>query len=91
MAADTDIQALQADLKQLRADFASLTETLRDLVRNTGADAAAKARETGEKVWSEAKRHVDTVSQGIEEKPLTSAVTAFGIGMVLGLLFSRRG
>lgn len=91
MATDTDVQALQAELKQLRADFASLTETLRDLVRNTGAEAAAKARESGERVWSEAKKHVDTVTREIEDKPLTSAATAFGIGMVLGLLFGRRG
>ena len=90
-ATDSDIQALQADLKQLRTDFASPTETLRDLVRNSGAEAAAKARDTGERVWNEAKRHVNTVRQEIEEKPLTSAVAAFGIGVVLGLLFSRRG
>lgn len=90
-ATDTDIQALQTDLRQLRADFASLTETMRDLVRHSGTEAAAKARESGEKVWAEAKKHVDTVSHEIEEKPLTAAATAFGIGVVLGLLFARRG
>ncbi len=88
---DSDVQALQTELKQLRTDFASLTETLGSLVRNTSAEAAAKAREAGEKVWEGAKKRVSTVAEEIEERPLTAAATAFGIGVVIGLLFSRRG
>lgn len=87
---DADIKALQAEIKELRADFAKVTETLRDLVRHGGAEAGAKARESGEKLWDEARKHVLGVTHEIEEKPMTAAVTAFGIGVVLGMLFCGR-
>ena len=59
---------------------------------NAGAaEAAAKAREAGEKVWAGAKKQVNTVAEEIEERPLTAAAAAFGLGVVVGLLFSRRG
>lgn len=89
-ATDSDLEALQAEIKKLRGDFASLNETVRDLLRHGGADALGKARESGERVWSEARRRVEGVAAEIEEKPVTSAVTAFGIGIVLGMLFSSR-
>lgn len=87
---EVDIKTLQAEMKQLRADLANLGETLRDTIRHGGAEAAAKARETGEELWGEAKSFVQGVSEEIEQKPLTAALAAFGIGMVLGLLFSTR-
>lgn len=89
-ATDTDVQEFRAEMKQLRADFADLQATLGNLVRHGGAEAAAKARESGERVWGEAKKQVDGVRQKIEEKPVTSAATAFGVGMILGMLFSSR-
>ena len=93
---DADIKALQAEIKDLRADFASLTETLRDIVKHGGAEAAAKAREGGEKLWGEAKKRAGGLAEGIaeeiEEKPVTAAVTAFSVGIILGMIFSgRRG
>ena len=89
-ATDNDFEALQAEMKKLRADFANLNETVRDLIRHGSADAAGKARESSERVWNEARRRFEGVTAGIEEKPVASAVTAFGIGIVLGLLFSGR-
>jgi ElaB/YqjD/DUF883 family membrane-anchored ribosome-binding protein len=89
---DEDIKALQAEIKELRADFANVSETLRDLVRHGGAEAAAKARESGEKIWDEARKHVHDVAHEIEAKPVPAAITAFSIGLVIGMLFSgRRG
>ena len=85
-----DIQALQTDIKQLRTDFAGLGETVRDLVRHGGEEAKAKALESGDKVWKEAKHHAQTIGHEIEERPVTSALAAFGVGMILGILFSGR-
>lgn len=85
-----DIQALQAEMSQLRTDFAKLSETLRDVVRHGGEEAAAKARESGERVWAEAKKNARSVSQEIEEKPITAAVAAFSVGVILGMLFNSR-
>jgi ElaB/YqjD/DUF883 family membrane-anchored ribosome-binding protein len=89
-ATDKDVEALQAEIKKLRADFASLNETVRDLLHHGGADALGKARESGERAWNETRRRFEGVAAEIEEKPIASAVTAFGIGIVLGLLFSSR-
>jgi ElaB/YqjD/DUF883 family membrane-anchored ribosome-binding protein len=89
---EADIQALQAQIKELRADLASLTETLRDLARHGSAEATAKMRESGEKLWSEAKKKASGLAEEIEEKPVTAAVTAFSVGVLLGMIFSgRRG
>lgn len=92
MTSDTeaDIKALQTQIKELRADFASLTETLRDIVRHSGADAAAKARESGEKFWNEAKKRTSGLTEEIEENPVTAAVAAFSVGIILGVIFSNR-
>jgi len=85
-----DIQTLQAEIKQLRADFAGITETLRDVVRHGSGEAATRAREAGERVWQTAKDDFHYVTHGIEEKPVASAAIAFGVGIVLGMLFSGR-
>lgn len=85
-----DIQTLQAEMNQLRTDFGKLSETLRDLVRHGGEETAAKARESGERIWAETKRNARSVSQEIEEKPITAAVAAFSVGVILGMLFGSR-
>ena len=87
---EADIKALQADIAELRADLGNLTETLRDLVRHGGAEATAKMRESGEKLWGEAKKRASGFAEEIEEKPVTAAVTAFSIGVLLGMIFSGR-
>ena len=89
---EADIQALQAQIKELRDDLAGLTETLRDLARHGSAEATAKMRESGEKLWGEAKKKASGLAEEIEEKPVTAAVTAFSVGVLLGMIFSgRRG
>jgi ElaB/YqjD/DUF883 family membrane-anchored ribosome-binding protein len=91
-ATETDIQALQEQLQQLRSDFAALSATLKDLARHGLGEAAQRASAPGERAWAEVKRQADAVTQEIEEKPIASALTAFGIGLVLGVLVnSRRG
>jgi len=87
---EADIQALRAEMTQLRADFSRLTETLREIVRHGGSEAATKAQEAGERVWQAAKGNVHSLSQEIEDKPFASAMAAFSIGVVLGTLFSSR-
>ena len=38
--ADADIEALKAELKNLRADFTKIADILKDTARNRGAEAA---------------------------------------------------
>jgi len=89
---ETDIKALQDQISSLRAEFGNMRDTLRDLLRHGGAEAAQKARDSGEKLMDEAKKRFSGISSEIEEKPITAAVTAFSAGVLLGMIFSgRRG
>lgn len=87
---EIDIDALRAEIQQLREDVAKLSETFRETVVHRATEAAAQARDSGEKLWDEAKKQVHGVTREIEEKPIPAAITAFSLGMILGLLFSGR-
>jgi ElaB/YqjD/DUF883 family membrane-anchored ribosome-binding protein len=87
---ETDLEPLLGEFKQLRADFAKLTTILEQTVRQAGAEAAQRARATGDYVWSETQSAADQVGQKIKEQPLAAAGTAFGIGLLFGLLFGSR-
>jgi ElaB/YqjD/DUF883 family membrane-anchored ribosome-binding protein len=89
MATDKDFEALAAELKQLRADFARLGEVLESTARNAGNDAWKQARETGEKAWSETRQRSEDLVHMIEARPIASAAWAFGIGALLGILLRR--
>ena len=89
-AADSDIEALRAELRNLRADFTKITEILKDSARNRGADAADRIRQTAERGWSEAKSTAQNVIDEMEERPLGSAMVVFAAGMLFGLLIGGR-
>jgi len=89
-ATEADVKALQDQLQQLRTDFTALSETLKGLVRHGISETAQRASAPAEKAWAEVKRHAETVSREIEEKPMTAAFTALGVGFVFGVLFSGR-
>jgi ElaB/YqjD/DUF883 family membrane-anchored ribosome-binding protein len=89
---EPDIATLQADIQQLRADFAKMATTMRDVAGSGIVKAGDKAQASAEKAWVEVKRQAQQVGHEIEERPFASALTAFGTGLILGLLLSvRRG
>ena len=89
---EPDIATLQADIQQLRADFAKMATTIRDVAGSGIARAGDKAQASADKMWIEVKRQAQQVGQEIEERPFASTLAAFGAGLVLGLFFSlRRG
>ena len=89
-ASETDVKALQEQLQQLRSDFAALSGTLTDLARHGIGAAAQRVAAPGERAWNDVKHHAGTVSREIEEKPIASAFVAFGVGLMLGMLFGGR-
>ena len=89
---DTDFAALQADIQQLRSDFAKMTTDMRNLASSGVATARGQAQDSAEKVWDEVRQKAQQVGQEIEERPFASALTAFATGLILGMLLnSRRG
>jgi ElaB/YqjD/DUF883 family membrane-anchored ribosome-binding protein len=90
--ADTEdnVEALTSEFKQLRTEFARIASLLEQTARSAGAEAAQRARAAGDRVWAETQSGADQVAERITEQPLASAGIAFGIGILLGLIFGRR-
>ena len=89
-AVEADVDALSDEIKQLRADIERIIGLLGQTARHGGDEAYRQAREAGERAWNEARSAADDVVNRIETKPLQSAIAAFGIGLILGLLFGSR-
>jgi ElaB/YqjD/DUF883 family membrane-anchored ribosome-binding protein len=87
---EADTAALHEQMKQLRTDFIALTDTLQNLTRHGLGEAVERATAPGERAWGEIKSRMDAVSLEIRDKPITSALTAFGVGLVLGMVFGGR-
>ena len=87
---NTDVAALQSEMKQLRADLAKIAGTMRDLASNRVAEAGQQVHDSTEKVWTEVKRQAGTVGRELEDRPVAAALTAFGAGILLGLLLNGR-
>jgi ElaB/YqjD/DUF883 family membrane-anchored ribosome-binding protein len=68
---EDDIEALTAELKVLRDDFAKIVEILGDTARHRYARAAK------------------TLTNQMEERPVQSLCAIFGVGFLLGMMFSR--
>jgi ElaB/YqjD/DUF883 family membrane-anchored ribosome-binding protein len=89
-ATESDVRVLSDELKQLREEFTRIARLLESAARNAGTEAAQAARATGERAWSEVRKGADELQSRIESRPVTSAATAFGVGVILGLLFAGR-
>ena len=87
---DDDIETLRAEFKKLRDDFAKIGDTLKDVARNRGAEAADRIRSTAERGWSEARSTAQNVLEEMEERPLGTAMVVFVAGMLFGLMLGGR-
>jgi len=85
-----EIESLRAEIRQLQVDIAALTDSVRGVVRAGKAEAIDRVNDTADKAWTEAKGLAEGLAKQIEEKPVTALVSAFSIGMLLGLLFTNR-
>ncbi len=85
-----DLKTLRAEMANLRADLGKITDTLKSFARHGGEEAVEKAKETAETLRAEIGKKTQRLAQEIEQKPLTAVFTAFGLGMILGMLFHGR-
>jgi ElaB/YqjD/DUF883 family membrane-anchored ribosome-binding protein len=101
---EAEFDMLKADLDTLRKDVSSLVgsfgDAATDEVKSRGRRARAavgrvtdRAGEAWDDATSEASRRgregVAALEQQIDERPLTSVLVAFGIGVVIGKLIGR--
>lgn len=95
-----ELQVLRDDVTKLRSDIASLVDVLKEL----GLQKAHEARDTLEDEFdvqkeklrarfNSAREHgkgtVEDLEQHVTEHPLSSVLTAFGIGFILAKLSGR--
>lgn len=89
---DADIEALAAEIKQLREDFARAGRALEELVRHRGGAAASEASRRAGEAWDDVSRTAESAAETLERNPLATLAGTFGLGLILGMLFGgRRG
>ncbi|MFU8817259.1 MAG: hypothetical protein ACNA7W_18070 [Pseudomonadales bacterium] len=89
-AVDEELAKLRKDMEQLRGDIMSLTEAFKDLGAEKGRAAMARAKSTGASVLNDADALKARAHREIEERPIASVLTSFGIGFLVGMLLDRR-
>lgn len=85
-----DVETLRTEMQQLRSDFSAMTKTLKEMANGVGNEAYSRLRENAGKARERAGEAADTVTHSIEERPFTSVLVSFAIGLVLGLLVGRQ-
>lgn len=95
------VDDLRADVDQLRADMAEMLNTLVEL----GRSEAGEKKEQLQKKATEQVEHLrkgaeyarqkgrwayDNIETQIEQRPMTSVLTALGIGFAVGLITGNR-
>jgi ElaB/YqjD/DUF883 family membrane-anchored ribosome-binding protein len=85
--------AVKDDLAKLRSDIANLSAALKDLTSETVQERLDSLRGGIDRLTDDAKVQsreiLDDLTDHIEEKPLTSILIAFGVGILLGRLLDR--
>ena len=77
-------------MAQLRSEILQIGETLKSIAADRGAAAYERVRQSAEGVQQQAKDALAAAAHEIEERPLTATLYAFGIGLLLGMMFSRK-
>jgi len=89
-----EVDQLKTDIAALRADMSSLIKTLKDAGIDKGREyydnASDRVHQAGDTVRKRANDAYSAVGKEVEEHPLTSVLTAFGTGFVVGMLLDRR-
>jgi len=84
---------VQAEFDALRRDVSNLSEAVTRLLGETAGEARDRTRERVQKTATAAQQAANTagtrISDFVDEKPTTSLLIAFGVGLLFGT-FARR-
>ena len=80
---ESQVDALKGDLHTVKEDISSIAQLLMK-------QGKARATETRDNVEAKLHEKVAESRAYIEERPLTTTLYAFGIGVMAGFFFSRR-
>lgn len=76
-----DLQAIKNDMRRLQEDLRTLTNSL-------GQRARTEARELRDTVREDVEEQLHGVERYVETRPITSILGAFGVGLLVGTLFT---
>ncbi|AEI99977.1 protein of unknown function DUF883 ElaB [Nitrosomonas sp. Is79A3] len=85
-----EMEQLKKDLNSLRSDIGSLVTSVKDLAGKQSDRVVDLAHDAEKQVRDQTKAAGESVEKYIEERPLTSALVAFGSGFVIGMLLSNK-
>jgi hypothetical protein len=85
-----DLATLRAEMANLRADLGRISETLQDMAKHGRDEAVDKATRAAEDLKAEIGKRTERLAKEIEQKPLTAVLMAFGLGVLLGMIFGGR-
>jgi ElaB/YqjD/DUF883 family membrane-anchored ribosome-binding protein len=89
-----ELNQVKSDIAELREDMAELLRTMKDAGMAQGQEAYdrayERARQAGESVKDKANEAYASLGKEVEERPLTSVLTAFATGLVVGIVMDRR-
>jgi len=84
-----DITQLKQDVASLKADLSSIANSLKKEAGERARHGYERVREAGEHAADYARSGAHAVEHQIEERPMVSVLSAFGIGFVIGKLLDR--
>ena len=90
---DSNLDTVKDDLGKLKADLSSLTTAFQgfaaETVRTKWNGTQEKLDQWTERARSQSRESLEDLAEEIEDRPLTSILLAFGLGVLLGRLFDR--
>lgn len=97
-----ELDALKADISQLRTDIVDLTKVMKDVASEKVSNTKADAQQRAQSAWEDVERKLnEALDQGratvgdIEDKitahPGGSILTAFGLGFIIAKLMDLGG
>jgi ElaB/YqjD/DUF883 family membrane-anchored ribosome-binding protein len=96
-----EIETLQSDFSQLRADIQTLTKTIGDISRRRAEEGVVNLKDVGNRTAERVRAAAASASsmkdaglaaaeRQVVEHPVTSLLVAFAAGLMLGKLVERR-
>ncbi|MDX1635023.1 MAG: hypothetical protein R3280_10315 [Marinobacter sp.] len=88
--ADQDVDKLRKEMDQLRNDMRTITETLKTMAVDRGERGYEQVRASVDQARDGARRASQAVESQIEDKPFSSVLLTFVVGLITGLLVQSR-
>ena len=88
--AEQNTEALRNELNQLREDVRRITHTLKEVTASSGEETLEQVRDRLAQAKERALEAERSIEKQVEERPMTSILTAFVGGLIAGLLLQSR-